>query len=138
LVTEPDLESALHAVLKPLGFRKRARTWRLERPEVISVVNLQKSSWGDDFYLNLGVFLKGDGAVRQPAEKDCHIRWRPTIGHAGVLPKSLSDLELVLNHFGLPLLNRLSDRRSVAAFLDSDEAAGFMVLRTAKEWASRK
>jgi Domain of unknown function (DUF4304) len=67
------LESAIAPELKAAGFRKKGRTWWRERAEVIQVVNLQKSSFGDQLYINLGVYLKRLGTETAPPQNRCHI-----------------------------------------------------------------
>ena len=59
------------------GFRGvRAKDFYRERPETICVLNLQKSSWGPQFYLNAAVWLTRLGPERRPKEYNCHIIWR--------------------------------------------------------------
>lgn len=67
------LESAVAPELKACGFRKKSRTWWREREEVIQVVNLQKSPYGEQLYVNLGVYLKRLGTETAPPENRCHI-----------------------------------------------------------------
>lgn len=38
--------------------KKRGRNWFLEKDDVILAVNLQKSTYGDQFYINLNFYLK--------------------------------------------------------------------------------
>jgi hypothetical protein len=47
-----------------------------ERPETICLLNLQKSSWGPQFYINAAVWFTRFGPDRRPKEHHCHIRWR--------------------------------------------------------------
>ena len=59
------------------GFRGvRAKDFYREWPETICVLNLQKSSWGPQFYINAAVWFKRLGPERRPKEYNCHIRWR--------------------------------------------------------------
>ncbi|MBN9257906.1 MAG: hypothetical protein BGO93_12305 [Mesorhizobium sp. 65-26] len=59
------------------GFRGvRATNFYREWPETICLLNLQKSSWGSQFYMNAAVWFKRLGAERRPKEYNCHIRWR--------------------------------------------------------------
>jgi hypothetical protein len=59
------------------GFRGvRAKNFYRERPETICVLNLQKSSWGPQFYLNAAVWFTRLGPERRPKEYNCHIIWR--------------------------------------------------------------
>jgi hypothetical protein len=78
-----DLERVVHEFLKPLGFRKTARTWRLDAPETIVVVNLQRSRWSESYYVNLGAMVKSVGDDpsytrnrTRPSVVDCHYRIR--------------------------------------------------------------
>ncbi|WP_192357157.1 DUF4304 domain-containing protein [Mesorhizobium mediterraneum] len=59
------------------GFRGvRATNYYREWPEAVCVLNLQKSAWGPQFYLNAAIWLTRFGAERRPKEHKCHIRWR--------------------------------------------------------------
>ncbi|OWK19429.1 hypothetical protein AJ88_41250 [Mesorhizobium amorphae CCBAU 01583] len=40
------------------------------------MLNLQKSSWGPQFYINAAVWFTRLGPERRPKEYNCHIRWR--------------------------------------------------------------
>jgi len=78
-----DLEKLLTSLLRPLGFRRERRNWRLDLPEMIQVVNLQRSQWSNSFYLNIGVFVKAlqnePDPVHNPAKPsdvDCHFQAR--------------------------------------------------------------
>ena len=70
------IEEAIAGVFKEAGFKKRGTTWHLNIHECICVVNLQKSQWGEQYYINLGVLLKRLAPVSSPNESQCHIRER--------------------------------------------------------------
>ena len=83
VVDAKDLEKLLTSLLRPVGFRREGRNWRLDLPDVIQVVNLQRSRWSDSFYLNIGIFVRAvqnePGRVRneaKPSIVDCHFRIR--------------------------------------------------------------
>ncbi len=130
-----EIEAAVADILKPLGFRKRGTTWHLDRGEVISVLNLQGSRWGDDSYINCGVLIKENAARINPVERECHIRWRPTSTNGGAVPANKNDLEFLITQLALPWLNRLNSRDAIARFLDSGEVSDFLVRRGIREWA---
>lgn len=69
----------IQEVLKVAGFKKQASTWRREVKGVVQVFNLQTSAYSYDYYINLGVFIRGQGKDK-PVEKidevDCQYRWR--------------------------------------------------------------
>ncbi len=56
----------------------RASTWHKSLPDSILVVDLQKSQYGLQYYLNLGIWLKQLGEAQAPKEHQCHIRLRAT------------------------------------------------------------
>jgi hypothetical protein len=71
-----DLERSITEILKEEGFKKKGTSWYFETPECISVLDLQKSQWGGQHYINLGVFVKQFDATPFPKEHQCHIRGR--------------------------------------------------------------
>lgn len=74
-----SLEAEFTGILKPLGFSKRGKRWVKETAQCFSLLNLQKSQWGDQFHVNLGVFVKQlDPQVADPREHQCHYRIRLT------------------------------------------------------------
>jgi hypothetical protein len=126
-------EAAIARVLKPLGYRKRGATWHLDREDVISVVNLQKSQWGDDLYLNLGIYLKRGGEELRPAEARCHVRCRLTSLAACEMPRDPETLGSLVKKVAVPWLDRLSTREGLVQFLRSEESrACFVEARAAK------
>jgi hypothetical protein len=70
------LSETITRVLKNHGYRKKGTTWYSETDDCVCVVNLQKSQWGDQYYINLAVFAKILGDKRDPKEYECHIRGR--------------------------------------------------------------
>lgn len=62
--------------LKARGYKKSGPTWRRRKDDAIQVLNLQKSQWGDSFYVNVGLYLTALGEEEQPTEYRCHVRCR--------------------------------------------------------------
>lgn len=62
--------------MKALGFRKTGATWHRDLDEMVQVLNIQKSPYADQFYINVGVYLKSLGRESRPTERHCHIRFR--------------------------------------------------------------
>lgn len=62
--------------LKMRGYKKSGPTWRRKKDDTIQVLNLQKSQWGDSFYVNIGLYLIALGEEEQPTEYRCHVRCR--------------------------------------------------------------
>ena len=71
-----EFASRLAPMFKAKGFRKTSATWRRDCDRLTQVFNIQKSQWGDQFYLNLGIYLRGLGNESRPTEYRCHVRCR--------------------------------------------------------------
>jgi Domain of unknown function (DUF4304) len=68
------LESALSPVLKAASYTKRRLTWHRQAPGIVCVFEATKSQWGDQFQLNLGLYLRALGQEEAPPEYRCHVR----------------------------------------------------------------
>jgi hypothetical protein len=88
------VKEALAAPLKEAGFKKKSNSWYWSNDEVVLLVNLQKSQYGDQYYVNGGVALKSLGADEFPKEHHCHIRFRLT---AVVSEEESKEIESVFN-----------------------------------------
>lgn len=49
----------LDNMFKPYGFRKKGNVWYAESEALRKVINLQKSNFGNTYYLNYGFIIKG-------------------------------------------------------------------------------
>ena len=72
------VETLVGKALATRGFKKKGTTWYREALGVLQVVNLQKSSWGASFYLNLAFVPEGMSVEGMPRPKEykCPIRIR--------------------------------------------------------------
>lgn len=75
-MTAEILARLINDSLRKHGFKKKGSTWHLESPECISVLNVQRSQWGDKYYINLGVLVKQLDNIPSPKEYQCHFRDR--------------------------------------------------------------
>ena len=73
-----ELETIFEGALAPVGFRRRKDTWYKTNEDTITLVNLQKSQWGGQYYVNLAVYLRDLGKATSPLEHQAHIRARLT------------------------------------------------------------
>lgn len=131
--TQKALEQAIAGVLKPLGYTKRAATWHREREQVVSVLNLQKSQWGENWYLNLGVYLRSIGDEARPPEARCHVRCRAEMLSGRELPREPAALATFVGDVAVPWLDALDSERGVAEFLSSGRSRACFVHRSARE-----
>ncbi|KZE92095.1 hypothetical protein AVP42_02888 [Agromyces sp. NDB4Y10] len=59
-----------------LGLEKRARTWYRRSPGMVGILNLQKSQWGAQYYVNVAFWFTALGAEEFPNEREAHVRSR--------------------------------------------------------------
>jgi hypothetical protein len=57
-MTKDDLIRLLNDALLPHGFKRKGNYWVDNRGELSKIVNLQKSEFGDLFYVNYGFVIK--------------------------------------------------------------------------------
>ncbi|MDP1734048.1 MAG: DUF4304 domain-containing protein [Sulfuritalea sp.] len=99
--------------MKAHGFRKSGPTWHRDCDRMIQVLNIQKSQWGDQFYINLGIYLKDLGSEVRPTEYRCHVRCRVEQLLDG---EDFSNFNRLLNFDELaPLASRYKELRSLVA-----------------------
>jgi hypothetical protein len=76
VIEKEDLVNTLHLPLKAAGFKKRSLSWYLYGRDTIVVVNLQRSDWNKDYYINIGIWLKALGDETFPKYYKCPMVWR--------------------------------------------------------------
>lgn len=69
-------KKSIAAVCEQASFIKNGQSWYRYGKDTIGVINLQKSDWGNFYYINLGIWLKGIGDEKFPKENHCQIRGR--------------------------------------------------------------
>lgn len=77
MTAQSGLTAILGGALKPMGFRRRRYNWSRAGGSLYSIVNVQKSEWGDTVcYVNLGFSPADRVADGWQAENKCHVRFR--------------------------------------------------------------
>ncbi len=69
-----ELSKILHQKLKPLWYVKKWSTWNINFGEVIWMFNLQKSQWGNQFYINIWLYLKTEQKNEFITYDDCFMK----------------------------------------------------------------
>jgi hypothetical protein len=147
-----QLGEALAPVLKVAGYRKRALTWHREWKDTISVVNLQKSQWGDQFYVNCAIYLKALGSEKTPPEYRCQVRTRiddlvPDQSRLNALldfekkikeETRLEEIVTLVTSFALPWLEKYSEVEQLRSLVCSDKASHMAIYGTIRDYFRRK
>ncbi|MGK3960550.1 DUF4304 domain-containing protein [Sorangium sp. So ce118] len=77
--TENPIKLATDAALRDVHFLRKSGIWYRETEETVLVVDVQHSNFGQQYYINLGIFVKGlsqKPTRLPPKENECHIRLR--------------------------------------------------------------
>jgi hypothetical protein len=72
------IKTAMAHELRETGFKARSTNWYKHGPDALLVVNLQKSLYGPQYYINLAAWVKRLGESEAPKEYQCHLRVRAT------------------------------------------------------------
>jgi Domain of unknown function (DUF4304) len=70
------VQTTFDAFAREAGFAKKSGTWYRRQGEAIIVLQLQKSHWGRQHYVNVALWLLPLGEADHPKEPQCHIRTR--------------------------------------------------------------
>jgi hypothetical protein len=73
-----ELTTIVDNALTRFEFHRHKRTWYRTNEDTHTLVDLQKSQWGGQYYVNLGVYIRSLGENPFPQEFQCHIRGRLT------------------------------------------------------------
>jgi len=52
-----ELLNILDGILVPEGFKKKGNSWVINGKEITKIINLQKSQFGNNFYINYGYII---------------------------------------------------------------------------------
>jgi hypothetical protein len=132
-------------VLLGSGFKKCGATWQRTTSETISVISLQKSRWGDSYYLNHGIWLAVLGNVANPKVHQCHLTKRLS----GAKLEAALDLQTELSEAErrktvrsalkrlVTMLNSCDSACDVAQLVSSGRFKPDLVLASAQSWMAR-
>jgi hypothetical protein len=139
----------LNSALEEEGFVRVRKSWYRDSAETIAVVNLDKSPYGGQFYVNLAASAKALAASSRPAEHHCHFRVRldalspdrATIAEALDLERPMPQqdrqalIAAAISDLALPLLKECETVGGIARIISQHpRASQFAVLRTLREY----
>ncbi len=81
------------------GLNLHSGAWYLRQAETIAVVELQKSQYGPQYYVNVALWLLPLGDALYPKERSCHVRTRldALLSEQEELVNALLDLESTMD-----------------------------------------
>jgi hypothetical protein len=120
MIEKLDLKRSIDQTFREAGFTKKSGSWYRIGSDVVLVINLQKSDFGNHYYLNCGINLKALSDDLLPRINACHIQIRIDDligGDSSLLAKGLdldegsvedlNELVLLIREKLLPMLPNL-------------------------------
>ncbi|WCL50636.1 DUF4304 domain-containing protein [Leptospira sp. GIMC2001] len=71
-----EIIESIKPLLKTYGFYKNKLNWIFEDENIVKILNIQKSSFGKQIYLNIGIIIKSLEPEVFPVINKCHIQIR--------------------------------------------------------------
>ncbi|PWF43921.1 DUF4304 domain-containing protein [Massilia glaciei] len=149
-----EFSQKLAPVLKARGFKKTGATWYRNLDRMIQVLNIQKSPYADNFYVNVGIYLKALGDELRPPEARCHFRFRAEsvlgaderfelnrlLDFTQKAPTSdrYQDIQILLEKSALLWLDENSTEQALWKLLQTPDAHAFAVRKGARDFFSER
>ena len=76
MIEKKVFKKSIATPLENAGYVKKGQSWYLDRPNTIIVLNVQKSDWGNMYFLNFGIWIKALGQETFPEYNFTHINGR--------------------------------------------------------------
>jgi hypothetical protein len=144
------IKAAFERSLRSSGFRKKGNSWYKASDATILVANLQRSSFSDAYYVNLGVWVKSMGDTDFPKEHQCHIRQRlcslcdtPCKPLFDAEDRSMTDdermakIEALILEYAIPFLNDCSSTDGILRLFESNRLRGAMIRKDVRSKLAR-
>lgn len=95
-VSRNVIQTTFDDFMKSAGFSKKSGSWYRTTDEVITVVELQKSQYGLQYFVNIALWLRPLGEATAPKEHVCHVRTRLSglVGNEEGQLEALLDLDV--------------------------------------------
>ena len=141
------VHEAIGRATKSSSFVKKGGGWYADRNESILVISPQKSQYGQQYYLNLGVYFKELGSILAPKEQECHLRARLSqivsdgeektvealLDFEQSVPEREECLANLLRHYALPFLEACSSIDGVRHARNEGRLGALPVMRVLRE-----
>ena len=138
--------------LTGFGFYQNGKEWFLGSDEVVFVLALQKSSFDDFLYFNVGIYIYSLSMItKTPKERECHIRTRledlfvhqigrtpPDLYHTDTDEDFEKSLRILLRQFLCPLLSPLTNISGLKELYRNNVFSNSLVSREAREIISNQ
>ncbi|HYO54715.1 DUF4304 domain-containing protein [Archangium sp.] len=148
------VRTAMARELRKAGYKVRANTWYKPCQDTLLVANLQKSQFGDIYYINLAVWVRLLGENEAPKEYQCHIRQRATslqAEKAKALEQALNFVDVSMNSEeretlivefmrteAIPFLESLATLEGIQTAVETQRLRGGMVPESLRDLLAKR
>jgi hypothetical protein len=147
-VEQRRLDVAVAGVVKPRGYTKQKSSWYYTTDECVLLLNVQKSNFGAQMYVNLGVCVKALTATEFPQDNECQIRARLAglvddrqafeqacnFEDTGVSPDKVKHIIAAIETVGMPFLEQLGTVDGIRERLAKGEPYHFLIAVQLSRW----
>jgi len=113
MINKKDFKKSIsYSFEKSNLYTKKGQSWYLDGKDSTIVVNLQKSNFNEEYFMNIGIWLKALGIATFPSFNKCHLYFR---------------LEKLFPEDRALILNSLSLERTNSQLLD--DFSQFIILK---------
>ncbi|MGH2340867.1 DUF4304 domain-containing protein [Segnochrobactraceae bacterium EtOH-i3] len=134
------------------GFKRRASHWYKNINNILYVVNLQKSHFGDEFYINISCVPDGMAVTGLPFPKEykCPIRLRlgskmpeqtdtyikTTLDMSSTISNSERELQIkdIIRNYIIPIADKISDIDKIKSVIINDSIKGIVITKAGLEF----
>ena len=134
------------------GFKRRTSHWYKNINTILYVVNLQKSHFGDEFYINISFVPDGMAVAGLPFPKEykCPIRLRlgskmpeqtdayikTTLDMSSPISNSERELQIkdIVRSYIIPIVDKISDIEKIKSVIINDTVKGIVITKEGLEF----
>lgn len=144
------LDDLFYTKLALLGFSRSKGNFLFFGGKLALVLNLQKSNYGDDYFINIGVWLEDVGGKNDlPKETLCHIRFRadsflvrryPDVDFSKVLrvnkfniEEKSSNISSMVDDYIVPFIDEVKTIDSIKRMYRSGDLSNAFISKEARE-----
>lgn len=76
MIDKKSFKKKIAAPLEMAGFIKKGQTWYFNGEDILITFNLEKNEWSDQYFVNVGFWIKAFGNALFPSYNHCHLYYR--------------------------------------------------------------
>lgn len=149
MINKKVFKKAIADPFERVAYVKRGHSWYLDGEDSVIVVNLQKSDFGEEYFMNIGIWIKTLGQALFPKQNQCHLSCRverlfpedqEMIWNGLSLDKAnlqaLLDLSEFISLKLIPFLNDCTQKHKLTEFMTLGRFKSGLISKEARDYLS--